>query len=369
MPHIIAKNTFIAFVDENDEVASSPKSWQGSLRAKSAEIVRNRPFAELLDEHTQPSLQRLNAVLSVGISPLQAASMEAQSTSIDLVESSTMVAPGGKAGFSELRSLQEMLGKALAESIPPTGSSPLQKPLSGMKESIRNASNSSISTMAPEDASECGTPARGGLRGMRHAWSSNSVSTMVSEFDESIAEEESNMEFELNVQEKQDHTAVLAESVPTSSSVSRRGRGHSSREEFCHGLVPRTQNLEELYNKTGKDAPPTTMMIRNIPSRYTQQELVLDLKDLGLTGTFDFLYIPVDKGTSANVGYAFVNFIDATWAAKSWSPSRTITSRDTSVVLRRLHVCPWRTSKAWTRTCSITRTQRSMHPSRRCEGL
>ncbi|CAJ1438568.1 unnamed protein product [Effrenium voratum] len=56
--------------------------------------------------------------------------------------------------------------------------------------------------------------------------------------------------------------------------------------------------------------------IRNIPNRYTQQELISELEDLGFAGTFNFLYIPLDKGTMSNVGYAFVNFVDTEWSQK-----------------------------------------------------
>lgn len=55
-------------------------------------------------------------------------------------------------------------------------------------------------------------------------------------------------------------------------------------------------------------------MIRNIPNRYSQRDLIAELEDLGFGGKFNFLYIPLDKGTMANVGYAFVNFIDKEWA-------------------------------------------------------
>ena len=46
------------------------------------------------------------------------------------------------------------------------------------------------------------------------------------------------------------------------------------------------------------------------------EELIAELDDLGFAGTFNFLYIPLDKGTMSNVGYAFVNFVTKDWASK-----------------------------------------------------
>jgi len=86
--------------------------------------------------------------------------------------------------------------------------------------------------------------------------------------------------------------------------------------DYRHGHVPKNLNLTEQFEKSGHDGPPTTLMIRNIPNCYTQRELIQELEGLGFAGSFDFLYMPVDKGTLSNVGYAFVNFVDGSWADK-----------------------------------------------------
>jgi hypothetical protein len=83
-------------------------------------------------------------------------------------------------------------------------------------------------------------------------------------------------------------------------------------QQYGHKSATRNHNLAPMYD--GSFALPTTMMIRNIPRRYKQEYLLMDLHDLGFEGTFDFLYIPMDKTTSACVGYAFVNFKDPCWA-------------------------------------------------------
>lgn len=83
------------------------------------------------------------------------------------------------------------------------------------------------------------------------------------------------------------------------------------------GLVPKRVNLVEGYAKSRKEGlAVTTVMIRNIPNRIGQRELVAELEDAGFQGCFDFLYLPLDLGTMSNVGFGFVNFTHPTHALR-----------------------------------------------------
>ena len=64
-------------------------------------------------------------------------------------------------------------------------------------------------------------------------------------------------------------------------------------------------NLDDII--TGKDTR-TTVMIRNIPIKYTDEILIEEL--IEFNGKYDCLYMPYDYEKNGNKGYAFINFIN-----------------------------------------------------------
>ncbi|KAJ8626860.1 hypothetical protein MRB53_020167 [Persea americana] len=64
-------------------------------------------------------------------------------------------------------------------------------------------------------------------------------------------------------------------------------------------------DLDKIVN--GEDTR-TTLMIKNIPNKYTSKMLLAAI-DENHRGTYDFLYLPIDFKNKCNVGYAFINMI------------------------------------------------------------
>lgn len=65
-------------------------------------------------------------------------------------------------------------------------------------------------------------------------------------------------------------------------------------------------DLEKVRN--GEDTR-TTLMIKNIPNKYTQKMLLASIDEV-LKGKFDFFYLPIDFKNKCNVGYGFINVTD-----------------------------------------------------------
>ncbi|OMJ89622.1 hypothetical protein SteCoe_8158 [Stentor coeruleus] len=92
----------------------------------------------------------------------------------------------------------------------------------------------------------------------------------------------------------------------------------SSREETEERRKPKKRPLEESEKNfyvirldiiaSGRDTR-TTVMIKNIPNKYTQR-MLLQTIDKKFSGTYDFLYLPIDFKNRCNVGYAFINFLN-----------------------------------------------------------
>ncbi|GMJ03557.1 hypothetical protein HRI_004024900 [Hibiscus trionum] len=111
---------------------------------------------------------------------------------------------------------------------------------------------------------------------------------------------------------------------------------HSTVDNRKHGPFEHTKKVKARAGKSNREKHPliplrndgkeTTVMIKNIPNRYTREMLkdFLDQHCMNMNrkysnnggvadeepsfSAFDFLYLPVDFITNSNKGYAFVNF-------------------------------------------------------------
>jgi len=77
----------------------------------------------------------------------------------------------------------------------------------------------------------------------------------------------------------------------------------------AHPAEQRTQFTLDIVAVTSGLERRTTLMIKNIPNKYTQKMLLLTV-DEHHKGLYDFFYLPIDFKNKCNVGYAFINFID-----------------------------------------------------------
>lgn len=51
----------------------------------------------------------------------------------------------------------------------------------------------------------------------------------------------------------------------------------------------------------------TTVMVRNVPGKYTQRKFMREINGAGFLGRYDFIYLPMDARRRSNRGFAFLN--------------------------------------------------------------
>mmetsp|Transcript_42423 Transcript_42423/g.76171 ORF Transcript_42423/g.76171 Transcript_42423/m.76171 type:complete len:775 (+) Transcript_42423:72-2396(+) len=92
--------------------------------------------------------------------------------------------------------------------------------------------------------------------------------------------------------------------------------------------------LTSMWSQMAYQGYQTTVMLRNIPNRYTRDELIKVLdktyKDKSGRRLYDFVYLPIDFNSKCNVGYAFINFRDTQNARRFVSDFH---NKDTKTVL------------------------------------
>lgn len=99
-------------------------------------------------------------------------------------------------------------------------------------------------------------------------------------------------------------------SQPPRESYDRQPQPHISGAQHeapgCGATSPNSGALEDSVS---------TVMVRQVPRKCTQLELLGEINRRGFEGSFDYVYFPYDLKKKCNVGYGFLNFTEDRFAA------------------------------------------------------
>lgn len=91
--------------------------------------------------------------------------------------------------------------------------------------------------------------------------------------------------------------------------VVRNGFLHFEEEPFAVKLQQRSSSSPPLFRRQEEEAAAmTTVMVRNVPTRFTAVGFFKVLDSAGFANTYSFFYLPMDFRSGKNMGYCFIDF-------------------------------------------------------------
>jgi RNA recognition motif-containing protein len=103
--------------------------------------------------------------------------------------------------------------------------------------------------------------------------------------------------------------ADARDSVSTSASTRAPSESPSDDELEKKPEAPQATGRLGRFCRRNQEDMMTTVMIRNIPCKYTQEWLIEEISS-GFTDQFNFFYMPVARKSPGCLGYAFINFVN-----------------------------------------------------------
>ncbi|CAG8552120.1 3597_t:CDS:10 [Ambispora gerdemannii] len=119
--------------------------------------------------------------------------------------------------------------------------------------------------------------------------------------------------------DKSDLANTVGENFTKSGNKKQMGPNNSTIVVSGEKTIPDKNTLDLEKIASGEDQR-TTFMIRNIPNKYTQR-MLLETLDETHKSQYNFFYLRMDFKNRCNVGYAFINFVNAC-AVLSFAKSR-----------------------------------------------
>lgn len=231
-------------------------------KQEDASLTTSIPSSDIIMTHSQSKIAQLSSTsgqpVSSNISISASSSSSTSATSAVTTSSNTSVSSPTSNTINQL----SLPFSSSTTSATSTSETPL--PADEIKEKIEEDKNNST------------------LISVSEVSASSSQSTSTSIQDSSIATQEEQV---VKVKRTRHNGVIVREIIPESN--------------FKLDLDEISQGREKR----------TTIMVRNIPNKYTQQ-LLLDELNLKFVNCYDFFYLPIDFKNKCNVGYAFINFLD-----------------------------------------------------------